>query len=169
MNPQVTWNLFTRITHWLIAIPIFLDFFLEGGDAPHKVMGYLALGATLVRFIWGFITNDQARFLFFPLGLKSSFEYLSALFSANPIKYPGHNPLASWVYILMWILAIALGITGYMMGLDAYWGESWLEELHASLSNGLQLLVILHIAGILFDSWKFKRKTWMGMISGKKN
>lgn len=30
-------------------------------------------------------------------------------------------------------LVLALGLTGYMMGADAYWGEEWLQSLHADV------------------------------------
>jgi len=62
----------------------------------------------------------------------------------------------------------ALGVTGFMMGLDAYWGEEWLEDLHENLSTALMVLVVLHLLGIAFDSWKFRRKTWLGMITGRR-
>ncbi len=162
----MAWNLFTRITHWLIAVPVLLDFFLDGGDVSHKALGYIALTFTIVRIFWGFSTNDQARFTNFPLRPHSLFTYSKNLFSGKLVNYPGHNPIASWVYFLIWASVIALGVTGFMMGLDAYWGEAWLEDLHKTISNGLLVLVLVHLAGIGIDSWKFKRKTWLGMING---
>ncbi len=164
----ITWNVVTRFTHWLIAIPVLLDLFIEGGDMSHKILGYLALATTCFRFVWGFISRDEANFASFPLHLKKTFEYAINVFKKNTIHYPGHNPLASWVYIFMWILVLCLGITGFMMGLDRYWGEEWLEKLHEVLSQGLILLVCLHFIGLALDSWKFKRKTWLGMFTGRK-
>ncbi len=152
------WNFKTRLIHWLIAIPVLANFFLEGGDIIHKVLGYLALLMVIVRVIWGFVAMDQARFSAFPL---------SSVFSSNR-QYPGHNPQASWVYLLIWFLVVLLGVTGFMMGLDAYWGEEWLEDLHGGLSNGLIGLVCLHLVGIGFDSWRYRRKTWLGMITGRR-
>lgn len=165
----IAWNLVTRLSHWLIAIPIMLDFFIEGGDISHKVLGYIALVVTCFRFVWGFITKDEASFSSFPLHVKKTYEYAINTFTKNKIYYPGHNPLASWVYICMWILVVFLGITGFMMGLDRFWGEDWLEELHEIFSNCLLVLVVFHILGLILDSWKFKRKTWLGMFTGKKS
>ncbi len=164
MNAEspVAWNTITRLTHWLIAIPVLLDFFIEGGDLSHEVLGYIAMGSTVFRLGWGFISKDHANFASFPLHPKK-------LFSMQTVHYKGHNPQASWVYILMWILVIALGVTGFMMGLDKYWGEDWLENLHETFSNVLMGLVALHFAGLIFDSWRFKRKTWLGMFTGKKS
>lgn len=167
-DAPVAWNLITRITHWLIAIPVLLDFVIDGGDLSHNVLGYIALGATLFRLIWGFFTRDEANFSGFPLTAKKTADYAKSAFTKKTIHYSGHNPLASWTYIFMWILVIALGITGFMMGLDRYWGEEWLEGLHENFSNTLMLLVALHFIGLILDSWKFKRKTWLGMFNGKK-
>lgn len=163
------WNAVTRIGHWLIAIPIAIDFFVDGGDQLHNISGYVAFAVTILRLGWGFVTKDQASFSSFPLKVSEIFSYIKSLPFKNAKKYPGHNPLAAWVYLFMWGLVFGLGITGYMMGLDAYWGETWLEELHETMSNALMFLVVLHFIGIGFDSWKFRRKTWLGMITGQKS
>lgn len=171
MKPDVpiVWSLVTRLSHWLIAIPVILDFFIDGGDASHKVLGYIALATTCFRFVWGFIAKDEAKFSSFPIQFKKTYEYAMGVFSKSKIHYSGHNPLASWIYILIWIHVLSLGVTGFMMGLDKYWGDVWLEELHEFFSKGLILLVALHLIGLIFDSWKFKRKTWLGMFTGKKS
>ena len=162
------WNAITRITHWLITVPVTIDFFVDGGDLSHKILGYLAFAVTVLRLGWGFVTKDQANFSAFPLKYKDAWNYIKYLPKKKTFKYPGHNPLAAWVYLFMWGLVIGLGVSGYMMGLDAFWGESWLEELHETMSNALMFLVILHFIGMGIDSWKFQRKTWLGMITGKK-
>ena len=41
-------------------------------------------------------------------------------------------------------LVLALGITGYMQGTDAYWGEDWVQELHGALASTLIALAGLH-------------------------
>ncbi len=161
MDNKVVWNTKTRLLHWLVAIPVALNFFIDGGDLPHEILGYVALGGVLVRFIWGFISRDHANFNSFPLSWQE-------VKRSHTQSYPGHNPLASWTYILIWICVILLGITGFMMGLDAYWGEEWLEDLNEQLSTALSALVILHFLGIILDGIKHKRKTWLGMITGKR-
>lgn len=163
------WNAVTRISHWMIAVPISIDFFVDGGDQLHNISGYVAFAVTILRLGWGFVTRDQASFSSFPLNISGVFSYLKSLPFKNAKKYSGHNPIAAWVYLFMWGLVIGLGVSGYMMGLDAYWGETWLEELHETMSNAMMFLVVLHFIGIGFDSWKFRRKTWLGMINGHKS
>ncbi len=168
MMADILWSPITRIIHWAIALPVLLNFFIDGGDSLHRIFGYFVAVFVLLRIIWGFISRDKANFKFFPLKPKEIKDYISILLSGGEKTYPGHNPLACVAYVLIWILVIALGITGFMMGLDAYWGEDWLEEIHESLSNGLAILVALHIIGLTIDSIRCKRKTWRGMITGKR-
>lgn len=137
------WSLVSRLIHWFIAIPVLLDFFLEGGDPPHRWVGYVALLFVLVRIAWGFVTKDEGAFRKFTPDLKRG------------------------VYALIWLMVFSLGITGHMMGTDAYWGVEWVEDLHDVLADILMILVLLHLSGIALDAWKFKRKTWLRMINGR--
>lgn len=167
MHP-VIWSVPTRIIHWAIALPVLLNFFIEGGDFLHKFFGFLAAGAMVIRINWGLISKDKANFRYFPLKLSEVRRYISDLVQGREHIYQGHNPLASLAYVSIWLFVAALGLTGFMMGLDRYWGEEWLEDLHESLSNGLVLLILLHLFGIVFDGIKNKRKTWLGMITGER-
>lgn len=139
-----SWSVFSRITHWFIAVPVLLDFFLEGGDPPHKILGYVALAFVGVRFVWGFFAQDEAQFSYFHVEPKRI------------------------VHVAIWVVVLSLGVTGYMMGTDAFWGVDWVEELHEGLAKVLMGLVFVHFAGIGLDAWKFKRKTWLGMITGRR-
>lgn len=161
---KIVWNLPTRILHWLIALPVLTNFIIEGGEKAHKVVGYISIAALILRIIWGFMTKSEARFANFPLSLGE----VKSFFQNKTKSYSGHNPVASWTYIFIWISVGFLGITGFMMGLDAYWGEEWLEEIHEILAKGLKVLILIHFIGIIIDSIKFKRKTWLGMITGLK-
>lgn len=159
---NVVWDLPTRLFHWLIALPVLINFILDGEEKWHHRIGYVALTALFFRLFWGFITNSEARFSKFPLSWNKIKNYNKSIPSV------GHNPIASWTYIFIWLIVAALGISGYMMGLDAYWGEEWLEELHEIFSKIMKVLVLMHFTGIIMDSIKFRRKTWLGMITGKK-
>jgi cytochrome b len=168
-SDNIVWDLPTRLLHWMIALPVLLNFILDGEDTPHKVLGYISLAGLMLRTIWGFKTTGHARFNNFPLHLREVKNYAVSLLRSDAKLYEGHNPLASWAYVFIWILVALLGISGFMMGLDAFWGEEWLEETHSSLASAMQVLVLIHLTGIGFDSFKFKRKTWLGMVNGKKS
>jgi cytochrome b len=168
-NNHVVWDLPTRLLHWIIALPVLLNFILDGEDTPHKILGYISLVGLILRTIWGFKTTGHTRFSNFPFKLSEVKSYAASLICSDAKLYPGHNPLASWAYVFIWVLVALLGISGFMMGLDAFWGEDWLEETHGRLATAMQILVLIHLTGIGFDSFKFKRKTWLGMVTGKKS
>ena len=158
---KIIWDLPTRILHWAMAFPIALNYFLEGGKKNHRYVGYRAAFVLLLRLMWGFISKGHAHFKNFPMSPKK-------LFQRN-LDYPGHNPQASYVYFGIWTMVLALGVSGFMTTLDAYWGEEWLEELHETFGNILLGLIGLHLTGLGVDSLKFKRKTWKGMITGSRD
>lgn len=166
MMSTILWSPITRTIHWAIAIPVLLNFFIDGGDYLHKVLGYIAFAALVVRLMWGLVTKDKAHFKYFPVKPSEIKNYILDLVLNKAKDYPGHNPLASTTYISIWILIGLLGVSGHMMSLDAYWGEEWLEHLHEFFSNGLVALFFCHIVGLIFDGIKYKRKTWIGMITG---
>lgn len=134
------WPRSIRLIHWGLALAIFLDaFFLE--DAPHRLTGYAAVAFVFGRLLLKFILKD---------------------------KIPkARNPLALTVYLLMWFAVIALGVTGWLLGTDEYFGDENLETIHSWLNDGLLFLVLLHFIGIIKDAIYYRRKTWMGMISGR--
>jgi cytochrome b len=68
----------------------------------------------------------------------------------------------------MWLAICCLAITGWMMGLDAFWGDERLEDIHGAIANALQVFVVLHLFGIIMDSVKFRRKTWLSMFTGRR-
>jgi cytochrome b len=166
---EIVWDLPTRILHWLIALPVLMNFFIEGGDLLHNILGYIALAAVFLRLLWGMKTRSHGRVSSFPLRWSELKEHALTIFQTNSKKYVGHNPMASWTYILIWTLVILLGVTGFMLGLDAFWGLDWVEKTHETFSVALQVLVLFHFIGLIVDSIKFKRKTWLGMITGRKN
>ena len=168
-SKQIVWPYYIRIIHWIIALTVVLNIFiLEEGDPPHRNLGYLALGLVLVRFFLGFINKKKNLFPALPLKWSDIKTHATSHFNGPPVDYEGHTPLASVVYVLIWICLIGLAISGWMLGLDAFWGDETLEEIHGAISTGLEVLVVIHFIGIALDSYFWKRKTWMSMIKGYK-
>lgn len=167
-DSKMIWDLPTRVTHWALALCVALNLFvLEEGDPPHEWAGYVAVGLVVFRFFWGFAGAPASRFSAFPVAPQSVWSYIKNKFSPTGPQI-GHNPLASWAYIGIWSLIIALGVTGFMMGLDAFWGDETLEEVHSAMSKGLEILVIVHFAGLSLDGLRKKRHTWTAMFTGRR-
>lgn len=166
---ELIWDKITRALHWSIAVIIFLNLFiLEEGDPPHRYIGYLAAGFVFIRFIYGLTTQGFSSFKYFPLSFSELKKFISAKFKKQDLHYPAHNPAAAWTYLGIWFCILALAVTGYMLGLDAYFGDETIEEIHEAFSFALEFLIVFHFVGIILDSIQFKRKTWLAMITGKK-
>lgn len=160
------WPLSVRLIHWALALIILLDmFWLE--DDLHNYAGYIGVFFVFLRIVIGMRGKGVHRLSSLPLKL-SDFRFYFRHHFQGKAHYEGHNPAASLVYILMWLMVIFLGISGWMMGLDAYWGDENLHNIHNYLSNSLLILIVLHLIGVALDAIIYKRKTWMAMISGKK-
>lgn len=162
------WDLPTRLVHWGLAACVVLNLFVwEEGETPHQWTGYVAVAFVAFRSFWGWKGGAASRFTAFPLHPRKVFAFLKSGMRDEDYE-DRHNPLASWVYVSIWLLILALGVTGWMMGLDAYWGEEWLEDLHSVLSTILQVLVLIHLLGVFGDSFRHRRATWLGMIRGRR-
>ncbi len=168
-STTVVWDIPTRLLHWSLAVIVFLNLFiLDEGDEIHEWIGYLACALVIFRVYWGERSQGLSRISSFPIKLKDLKRFIKNRFTDSEGRYPGHNPLASVVYIAIWTCILLLGITGFMMGLDAFWGEDWLEKLHELISDTLLFLIVIHLTGVFSDSIRNRRKTWSSMITGKK-
>jgi cytochrome b len=166
---EIIWSLPTRIIHWALASVVLLNaFVVEEGDPPHRYLGYAAVVFILVRFVIGFIGKEHERFLNFPISVQNIILFLKTHLKKTH-RFPGHNPFASLIYIMIWICILSLGVSGWMMGLDQYFGEEWLEEIHEAISNRLLTLVLIHLVGMFSDSILYKINTWKGMFTGRRD
>ena len=65
-------------------------------------------------------------------------------------------------------LVSACGVTGWMMGLDAFWGLRWVETLHEVLANTILVMAILHVLAALIESWRHRENLVLAMVTGRK-
>ncbi len=132
-------SVYAKALHWALAFSVLavLTFFVDG-DEPHRYLGYFASFIGLCIFIKN-VKNQQK-------------------------SISDHSNLAIWVHRFILFFVVALSVSGFMMSLDAFWGEDWVEKLHLYTSNLLVSVIILHFLGIIRDSYLNQRKTWMHMI-----
>ena len=64
--------------------------------------------------------------------------------------------------------AIATGFTGWLYTTNLFFGYAWLETLHGVLGQALIPLLVLHIAGVVFTSWRHRENLVGAMVHGKK-
>ena len=170
VDTNIVWNKFVRISHWLVAVIIVLDMFVfDDGDSLHIWLGYAVTLIVVLRLAYGFFSRNQAHsFSKFPLSPGSLIKYFQDKIKNRDTYYQGHNPAASLIYVIIWLCVLGLAVTGWMLGLDRYFGDDQVEAAHLIINRILQIAIIIHLLGMLVDSVQFKRKTWMSMFNGKK-
>ncbi len=163
------WDPLVRTFHWTVALAC-LGAFLTSDDWRHlhKALGYWVLGAVAVRIVWGFVGTRHARFGDFVKGPRRLGRYLLAMLRGTEPRHVGHNPLGGLMVVALLLVLGGLGVTGWMMGLDAFWGNELLGNLHADLANLLLVLVGLHLLGVVWESFRHGENLVAAMITGKK-
>lgn len=166
----LVWNLFVRLSHWVVAAIVLFNFFNDTG-ALHRNLGYAAAAIVALRVAYGLMrARDDAAHVGLPRP-SALIEHVHGLWRAQPgqaHRVLGHNPAGLCMALLMWALVLALGATGWMTQLDAYWGEDWLINLHTWLARALQLCVLGHWAGVIVMSWLQRENLVKAMVTGRK-
>lgn len=164
------WDIWVRFTHWVVAAGIVANLAItEEGSLWHEYVGYTVVGLVIARLIWGVIGTKYARFSnFFPTPSRIKAHLHSFKVQPKTDAHLGHNPFGALMMFALWGVILGLGISGYMMSTDAFWGVEWLGELHEVLATSLYVLVPIHILSAIVMSKLQKQNLIKAMITGKK-
>ena len=163
------WDPLVRIFHWTVALGTFANLtVLRHVEDPHVYLGYVMVAALLVRLIWGFVGKGHARFSAFVPGPKKLVSYGAALVARREPRYIGHNPAGAVMMLALMGLIAGLGVTGWMMGSDQFWGEPWVEELHEILANIIIGAAVLHVGAAIIESIRHRENMPWSMVTGYK-
>ncbi|MCO6430498.1 MAG: cytochrome b/b6 domain-containing protein [Deltaproteobacteria bacterium] len=163
----------TRIFHWLFAL-LFVAAFTIGKNVDddsvlfsyHMRAGIVMSSLVLFRIVWGLLGSNYARFTGFSLQPVELLRYFKGILSGDKRKWAGHNPASSWAAIVMMVLALGLGLTGYLMASGE--GGDAVEDVHELMANGFLIVVLLHLAGVAIHSLRHRDAIWKSMINGVK-
>ncbi len=164
------WDPVVRLFHWSLVICFVADYwFTEEGDDWHNWLGYYAVGWLVVRLLWGFIGPTSARWSDFwptPASLRA---HASTLVQRKPYHRLGHSPIGALVMILMMLLMLGLGVTGFLMEeVDYFWGEDLPRDIHEFFANALLALACVHVLAALVESLRLKENLPLSMITGRR-
>lgn len=134
----------------------------------HCWLGYVAAGVVILRVLWGFVGSRHARFSdFFPTHLRLV-HYLKTLVRGQEPRMLGHNPAAAVMMLTLMALVLALGVTGFLLDTDAFFGDDLMKGIHALISNVLIGLVGLHAVAAIVESLRHGDNLVCSMIIEKK-
>jgi cytochrome b len=165
----LVWDPVVRLFHWsvvagcLLNLAVFTD-----GKAVHRWIGYGVAFALAFRLIWGFVGTRHARLSDFAPRPAAFVTYLKALARGQEPRFIGHNPAGAVMMLALMALLAAVSLTGWMLTLDAWWGNGALEGLHEALANSILFFAGLHVAAALLESWKHGENLVWSMITGRK-
>ncbi|MBN4077235.1 cytochrome b/b6 domain-containing protein [Mariprofundus ferrooxydans] len=176
------WDPILRSFHWLLVAAFFVSWWSEGRDLRiHIISGTLIAGLLLFRLIWGFVGQRHARFASFYPTTAAILQHSRELLHFKSGEYIAHTPIGSlMIFILLAVLIILSGtgmaLIGLQIGLGVFasWSsasfesEILIQTIHLWCFNVLQLLIAIHLAGVVIESLLQRRNLVMAMIHGKK-
>ncbi|WEJ56728.1 cytochrome b/b6 domain-containing protein [Devosia sp. FJ2-5-3] len=163
------WDPVVRLFHWTIVTGVVLNLWVfEHGKYAHRLTGYVVVAALATRLVWGIVGTRHARFSdFFPTP-RRVITHVYALWRGEDARQLGHSALGALMMLALMAVLTGLGLTGWMMGLDAFWGVKWVEDLHGLLANSVMALAILHVAAAVIESVRHGENLPWAMITGRK-
>ncbi|MBI1179665.1 MAG: Ni/Fe-hydrogenase 1 b-type cytochrome subunit [Alphaproteobacteria bacterium] len=147
----------------------------------HVWSGCTILTLVLFRIVWGFVGSTNARFSHFVKGPAAVVSYTKSLFSSEHRYWPGHNPLGGWSVVLMLLLLLAMPVVGLFSADDDLPGfgpsgplsrlvsdnTSYLmAHIHHLLFSALQVVVVVHVAAVLFYLLVKRQNLIRAMVTG---
>ena len=174
------WDPLVRVFHWSLVLSFFLAYITEDDwMSLHVAAGYAVAMLVAFRIFWGLIGTRYARFSQFVKTPSQVFSYIKKMLAFDVPHYIGHNPAAAAMIISLLISIIMVSITG--MSIIATQGEGplagtfmatfnaeWMEDIHEFFSNFTMLLVLMHVAGVIFSSFLEGDNLVKAMVTGRK-
>lgn len=180
----VLWDPVVRVLHWALVLAFATAWGLGkfGPDQMtwHFYAGYTVGTIVVLRVIWGFVGPRTARFVSFVRGPSAIIAYARHLPERRPSHTWGHNPVGA-LFVVGVLVVLAMQVTsGLLSDPEDYINVGPLAQyvsyevtqralsLHEPMSTLLLIMVLIHIAAIVF----YKR--WKGenlvtpMITGRR-
>lgn len=112
-NEVRVWDPLVRIFHWSLVISFTIGYLTGDEESSlHVYAGYTVLGLICFRVLWGLIGTRYARFSDFVYSPAKVIDHVKGLFSSNPRRYLGHNPVGGWMVITMLATLFVVTISG---------------------------------------------------------
>jgi cytochrome b len=168
-RPVKVWDRFVRMFHWSLVTSFFVAYFSTTSIGwVHKGFGYAALALITARIVWGFVGHGHARFADFVPTPRQLLRYAGAVLRFQEPRYLGHNPAAAVMILFLMGMVAGIGITGWMLTLDAFWGNETVESAHVLLVNATLIAVAIHVSAAIYESLHHRENLILSMVTGTK-
>jgi cytochrome b len=163
------WDPFVRMFHWSLVASFAVAWLsAEEWRALHEWAGYAAGSLIALRLVWGIVGTRYARFRQFVRSPAAVAAYVRDIVTGREARYLGHNPAGGLMIVALIATLASVGVTGWMMTTDAYWGVDWVENVHEALASVMLALVGIHVLGVGVASLRHRENLVRAMISGRK-
>lgn len=162
------WDVVVRVFHWSTVTLFAGAYIFEDPRDLHTTLGYTLMAVLAVRVLWGLVGTRHARFTDFVPGPRRFLGYMRDMAKGREERHLGHNPAGGAMVVALMLSIAGIGVTGWMMGLDRFWGQEWVKELHESIVTVALILVALHVGGVILASRRHGENLVQAMITGVK-
>lgn len=163
------WDPLLRVFHWgLVASFAVAWLSAEEWDDLHEYAGYAAAALIGFRLLWGLVGPKYARFRQFLRSPAAVSGYLGSMVRGKEARYLGHNPAGGLMVLALMLAMAGVAASGWMLTLDGFSDLDWVEETHEILANGMLVLVVIHIAGVLLAGFRHHENLVRAMFTGRK-
>src|SRR5690606_11099475 len=131
-------------------------------------IGYAVLALLGLRATWGIVGTRHARFANFPPSVSAAVGQMTDMATGRRHIHAGHSPLGALMIYNLLLSLFAIGVTGYMMTTDTFFGVAWVEEAHEVLVTWAEVWVVFHVAGAILESRRLGVKLHRAMVTGYK-
>ncbi|HWU32415.1 MAG TPA: cytochrome b/b6 domain-containing protein [Marmoricola sp.] len=169
-HPMVrVWDILIRLFHWSLVTSFVIAWLTRHGSEDfHHLAGYAAAALVGLRVIWGVVGTHYARFRQFTRGPTTVLRYLGDIVAGREARYIGHNPAGGAMILALLVAMTGTALTGWMMTTDQFWGVEWVAKTHERIADGLLILVLLHISGVVLASVRHRENLVRAMVTGRK-
>ena len=153
MTNTTRWDRVVRATHWSVALGFLINYFItEAGSDLHEWIGYGVVALVLIRLVWGLLTQSEANLFRFLPSPSRAIAHIKQVLKTGKDDHKGHNPAGAVMIWCMWSGLLLIGLTGYLMETDQFWGEDWVKTLHELFVNLTFMCVGIHVAAVIIMS-----------------
>lgn len=165
----------------------------EEGSGPHIWVGYGLAAILGLRLLWGLVGPTEARFAAFWPSPRKALSHIHDIRAGRVTQHASHNPLGALMVWAIWTCLLAIIATGIAMagspsldpalrddeahvigeasaehdareeGQEGEEEEGPLGEVHEIAANLLYVLILLHLAGVIFETRRSGRQVLVAM------